>query len=552
MQKSSAWKKALYIVSGIVVFLFLAGWIFLNFFADDLISSTVIPKISAAARIATHGRYVLRLGSIKYSHGTVLCQSFDLFRVRYDSSENDMVIRKITIDTVKFTGVNIWDVIWKNPISLKSLEMNAPKLYMIDAGDMRSSPDVIGDSLKLFPPLPDEIPVISFDSIVLRDIFVFLPARSHPGDQPSFQGFNVTLRDFLLDQESSKREPLLFSKRVDYSLQSASHITDDSFYTISVRNLRGSLSDSLMTADSFSYKPNYSEDVYAAKHPVARAAITFQCSKLRAEGINYTKIFAGKSIELRKFEAGTWYIDSYLDRRRPPDIHPDDAPMPNDLLRSLPITINIDSVMMNDGRIRIRERSSGSLKPGVLFFDRTNIAATPICSDSLSQIYGKTTAISVSSYFVGEGLLRVAANFPLIHKGFDIGIHATIGKFDAKKLNTWLIPFERLEVSDGTIESGIIDMNIRSGTATTTVTPEYNNFSMKILSADVKKNRGILEGIKTFYANTFVLRSNNLREKGKPAKSGTASVARHRDEEFMEFLWITLRKSLGKVVGGFK
>ena len=75
---------------------------------------------------------------------------------------------------------------------------------------------------------------------------------------------------------------------------------------------------------------------------------------------------------------------------------------------------------------------------------------------------------------------------------------------------------------------------------------------MKVLATDVKESRGILEGIKTFFANTFVLKSNNLAEKGKPAKAGTASVARHKDEEFMQFLWISLRKSLGNVVGGFK
>ncbi len=553
-RKKSFWKKALYIVAGFFLFLFLAGWMFLNFFSDGLINSIVIPKLSAQTRIATHGRYALTLGSIKYSQGTVLCKTFELVRVRYDSSENGMVPRQITIDTVRFTGISLWDIVWGNPISLNTMEINTPKVYMTDASLETPSPDVIGDSLKRLGQLPKKDPVVSFDAIVAKDINVFLPPQSHPGDEPALKGFSVRLTDFLYNSEDQKQNPLLYSKRVDFSLPSVNYVTKDSFYTISVRNLKASLSDSLLTIDSFSYRPNYSEDVYAAKHRVVKAAIDFRCTNLRMDGINFTKLFAGiNMIEMRKFEAGTWYIDSYLDRRRPPDTHPADAPMPNDLLRSLPIKLNIGSVVMNDGKIRVRERAAkGSLQPGVLFFDRSRIAISPICSDSLSKNFGEPSAISVSTYFVGEGLLKVEASYPLLDKAFNLKIHATIGGFNVKKLNTWLIPFEKLEVTDGMVKSGTIDMNIRSGTATTTVTPRYTNFSMKVLASDSRKSPGILEKIKTFIANTFVLKGDNKAEKDELAKSGTATVTRHKDEEFMQFLWISLRKSLGKVVGGFK
>jgi len=551
MHKKTFLKKVLYIVIGIVLFLLIGGWIFLNFFAEGVINRTVIPKLSAATRIATHGRYVLTLGSIQYSYGTVLCRNFELLRARYDSTEEGMVVGKVVIDTVKLTGVSWWDILRGNDISITSMEMNTPRLYMVDASLQAPSPDVIGDSLKNFPQAPSKMPVLGFDSIVLRDILVFLPSRSQESTIPSFRA-TVKLSNFLLDQESNKKEPLLFSKRVDFSLPTFSYVTEDSFYSVQIRNLKGSLSDSLLTIDSFSYKPNYSEDVYAAKHPVARAGIDFRLTQITLHGINYKKIFAGKSIELHKLEAETWYLNSYLDRRRPPDIHPDDSPMPNEIIQSLPIKLSIDSLILNKGKAIVRERSRGSLKPGVLFFDRTRLTVAPICSDSLGKYFGKTTEITANAYFVGEGLLRATASYPLMDKNFNIKIHGTVGRFDTKKLNTWLIPFERLEVSEGIVESGNIDINIRSGTATTTVTPVYHDFSLKILATDIKEKRGILEGIKTFWANTFVLKSNNLATDDKPAKSGTASVTRHRDEEFMQFLWISLRKSLGKVVGGFK
>ena len=113
------------------------------------------------------------------------------------------------------------------------------------------------------------------------------------------------------------------------------------------------------------------------------------------------------------------------------------------------------------------------------------------------------------------------------------------------------MPFERTEVTDGALDSGRIEMKIRNGVNTTTVIPYYHNLSMKILSPDPKKGRGLMEGFKTFMAKTFVLRSDNPGD-NKPVVSATTTRTRTKDEELMEFIWVSLRKSLGGVIGGFQ
>jgi len=123
-----------------------------------------------------------------------------------------------------------------------------------------------------------------------------------------------------------------------------------------------------------------------------------------------------------------------------------------------------------------------------------------------------------------------------------------LASFSAKKLNDFLIPNERKEVTDGIVEDGRLVMNIHGDVASTTVTPHYRNLSMRILSESADGKRGLLEGIKTFMANTFVLHSNNL---DKTAITGKASYHRKKEEEFLQFIWIAIRKSLGKVIGGF-
>ena len=94
-------------------------------------------------------------------------------------------------------------------------------------------------------------------------------------------------------------------------------------------------------------------------------------------------------------------------------------------------------------------------------------------------------------------------------------------------------------------------MVIRNGVATTSLTPRYHNLSMKVLNDKPKESRGILEGIKTFLGNLLVLKSNNMDKPGKPALTSTTTLSRAKTSEFFEFLWLALRKSIGKLVGGF-
>ena len=131
-------------------------------------------------------------------------------------------------------------------------------------------------------------------------------------------------------------------------------------------------------------------------------------------------------------------------------------------------------------------------------------------------------------------------------------VHATVSGFDAKRLNTWLVPFERTQIQDGSLDSGIIEMKIRNGNNTTLVLPRYRNFKMKVLPQDTSKSGGVTESFKSFIANSLIVRSDNFDKPGKPAMSATTTSQRTPDEELMQFIWLSLRKSLGQVVGGFQ
>ncbi|MDP4219334.1 MAG: hypothetical protein Q8916_04865 [Bacteroidota bacterium] len=550
MKKQSVKRKILFGATALALLIILGSWIFITFYFEGALNRYAIPRLTEAARVATHGKYHLTMGRISYSGGSVFTKKFVLVRVGYDSSEHGNVVKKLTIDSVRFIGVSWWDALWGNDMRMTSLEMTSPKLYMTNADKERESlKDLPTDTSEQTYSPPKNLPVISFDSIVLRDISLYLPERSHPEDLPSFEEIQLKLTKFLLDSKTLVAQPLLYSERVDFSMRRASYPLDDSEYSIEFRNIRGSFSDSSLAIDTFLYRPKYSKADHAARHRYVAPRLDFRCNNISVSGINFVTLISGTRLDFQTCLAGSWSLDFFSDRRRPDDPHPPNAMLPNDLVRAIKLPIRVDSFILDHGKMHWSERWGGTAEPGSLDFTNVRIAAYPFCTDTLDPLFGAPTKIAVKALFVGESQVQAIVSYALHAKAVNFDINATVGPFSAKRLNSQLIPNERLEVTDGTVTRGTISMKVRDGLAVTTVTPEYHDLSIKVLAKGPNESRGVMEWLKTLAANTFMLRSNNMNKEDAKAMSATTTLKRTRDQEFLQFAWLALRKSLGKVVG---
>ena len=548
MKKRTILRPILYILASIALLFAIAAWVFNTFYFESTLNRVVIPKIELAAAKATHGRFGLTLDKIYYRHGTLLCNTFVLYRVAYDSSEHGMVLEKVTLDSARFQGISWWDALWHKDISMTSLELKAPKLYMIDIDTGIVLPRIP----KYVPPAnpaPSNVPIISFDSIVLRKAIIFLPKLAGKSSEPAFQDITIKLTDFSLDPKRMLGEPALFSQRVDFDMPGGKYSMSDSLYSLEVRGIRGSFSDSTVTIDSLTYRPNYSEDAFANKYRFRQGRLDFRCSGITAKGINFSQLLTGGGLRVRSVTAATWYFDYYGDMRKPIDPHPPIAVLPHTMLTAIKANIVLDSIIFNNGTIHHRERVSGSEHASLLSFTNVHVAASPFCFDTASPRYNEPVRIALTALFLGQGKLIGTILYPIHHKKFDLQIAASIGSFDLKGLNAYLISNERKQVMDGELLNGDIRMDVRTGRATTTVSPRYRNLNMRVLSTDVRKGRGILEGLKSFIANTFVLRTNNIDTVDVKAVSATTVSLYSRRQEFFEFIWIAIRASILKVIG---
>jgi hypothetical protein len=549
MQKKSLLKKILYVLGSIVIFVLLAGWIFFAFFFQDTLNSVLIPKIEKAAFNATEGRYQLKLNHISYENGTLLCKGFTLFRVAYDTSERGTVLERVTIDSVGFVGLSWWDVLWENDLKLVSLKMNAPRIYLNNIDSVMAAKGYHYDTTKRQATAFTDVPVISFDSIVLYNGSIYLPKPSDKAITPKYENIRITLREFFLDMNSTAPKLSLFSKHIDFEIPGGSYSVNDSMYTVKVKGIHGRVSDSLVLIDTISYSPNYDKQAFADMHKYVQSSLDIKCTAINIRGIDFSRLLNGDGLHLRALEAGMWSVDYYGDLRKPRNPRPPDAVLPHTLLSSIKARVIIDSVILKNGIIRHEERVKGSVRPSLITFTNANVIAHPFCSDTSSPLFSKPMHFSVNAMFMGKGKLTGEITYPIHQKSFDLQMSATVGGFDLPVLNSYLVSNERKEVTSGRLISGEVRMDVKSGKGTTMVRPLYKDLNIKILADGVKEGRGIIEGLKTFIANAFILETENIDSKDEKALSATTSRTIGKKEEFFEYIWLALRKSILKMIG---
>jgi hypothetical protein len=554
MKKRSLLKPILYTLCSIIAVVSLAAWIFFTFYFEGMLNKVFIPKIEQAALKATHGRFALTLDKIYYKHtsspmrGTLVCNTFILSRIAYDSGEHGIVLERITLDSARFEGIRWWDVLWQKDLTLTSLKLTTPDLYMINI-DTGTRLPIISKYVAIKNATPSDRQVISFDSIVLRDISVFLPMESGNDMIPAYRNISITLTNFSLDPEAASRESSLFSKNVEFVLPGGNYPVSDSTYSIQVHGIHGSFSDSLVTIDSVAYLPNYDEQAFADKYKYSQGRLEFRCTGMELRGINFTKLLDRGGLSIRSLEVASWFADYYRDMRIPADPHPPNAVLPHAIITSIKAPIMLDSIIFNNGTIHHRERMTGSTHASLLTFTHARVTEHPFCTDTTNPLYREPLHFDVNALFMDEGKVVGTVVYPIHQKQFDLHLQATVGPFDLPVLNSYLVSNVRKEITKGKCLGGELRMDVHNGVGITTVSPRYEDVSMSVLTTSVKDKSGILEGIQSFIANTFVLRTNNVDNGDTKAVSGTTTYIYSKDEEFFQYIWLALRKSIGKVVG---
>jgi len=131
---------------------------------------------------------------------------------------------------------------------------------------------------------------------------------------------------------------------------------------------------------------------------------------------------------------------------------------------------------------------------------------------------------------------------------FAMRTRGRVGAVDLTRLNSLTIPLEGLEIQDGRLEGLRYDVTVDGLMAGGTVWAAYRDLDVQMVDSRTGDG-GLIADIKSFVANTFVLRGDNLpgtAEEGG-VQPGPVEHVLEADDPFFTRLWAPIRSGLKSV-----
>jgi hypothetical protein len=346
----------------------------------------------------------------------------------------------------------------------------------------------------------------------------------------------------------------LFSRTIEL-VASNFEAHPDRAVVVRVGLLRASLTDSTLEVRGVDFCPTGSDRAFARSQRYRHDLIKITVGRAKAQGLDFGAFAVGQGTSARRLEVDSFRADISSDKRRPDNPSHQPHRTPQQWIADLDETLNVDSVVMQDGEIVYREQSVGRTRPGVITFARIQATATDVRHVVGRRSGADAMTLTASANLQNVGELNVQFEVPLDAPQFDMAFHGTLGAMPATALNAFVQQVAPLRIASGDVTEVGFRATVNAGLVRGTITPRFNDLSIAVTargSAGIMGGGGIVggvaRGLASFAANRWKVRANNPENARTPVRRGKIRHLFSADETLHGFLWASVRDALLQVV----
>lgn len=209
-------------------------------------------------------------------------------------------------------------------------------------------------------------------------------------------------------------------------------------------------------------------------------------------------------------------------------------PLYSKMLRELPFELTVDSLKINDGKIKYEERVKAENMGG--FIDFKNLDATIANVSNTYKSPDKTT-LNITANFMDKTPISVDWSFDVQNTNDQFLFKAQVGALDASKLNKLTEPNSRIKL-EGNTKKTFFTIDGNNETSKSALKISYSDFKVTVLRKDGEKKNKFLSAV----ANIFI--SKDSEEDLENYKEGTGEATRDKTKSIFNFLWISIKTAL--------
>ena len=319
-----------------------------------------------------------------------------------------------------------------------------------------------------------------------------------------------------------------------------------SAYEMRCDSLRVSVSDSAISITSLLVQPSCDDEQLFASSPSRQTRLRMALPRAAMEGVAWLDMLQRKSYRIRSVRVQDPSFDILINKDKPVVRTATHPMMPNELLASIGVPLQIDSLIISNGQLRYGERFGVGLRPGIISFDSVQVRVECIAN---TIEHGDAVVLHAGGQFMNAGMMNVDMVIPIASEAFSYRYSGSLGRMGLTSLNVFLERAEQLRLTGGVLQEAAFDIRVTSGRATGTVRAFYRGLVVALIDKRTGSADGIMDGLASFITNRFKIRGTNMPDGSRETSPGRVRYVHKMNEAFMEFSWFALRSGVGDVVG---
>ncbi|MDB5202267.1 MAG: hypothetical protein JWQ27_1676 [Ferruginibacter sp.] len=339
---------------------------------------------------------------------------------------------------------------------------------------------------------------------------------------------------------------LLSNSNWQVSGDGISLVTKDKLYKITVSAFVLNNASSSATIDKISVSPTLSEDAFAKSIKMQTDLYDVKLNKINISGLDIRKLLNEKILEATQISMQPW-IHVFTDRTVPPNTVSKLGNYPQQLLQKIKMPYHVGTLLVSNGTITYKERSSFSNKIGEVKFTNATGTVTNLTNIPAYLQKNNMMLLTASTKFLGVSNLSTNWKVPLNSPDGSFAMTGTATGFNAVEVNPVSEPLGMASFKKGKINKLSFDMTGNDYGTTGTGTVLYDNLKITLLKKDNETD--------SLKKKTAISLLANIIIKDKNPSNGVTRInkvdtKRDMSRSFFNLVWKSLLASARKTSTG--
>ncbi|MCG8308554.1 MAG: hypothetical protein MI975_14270, partial [Cytophagales bacterium] len=313
--------------------------------------------------------------------------------------------------------------------------------------------------------------------------------------------------DPIAAKDSSR---IFYTDNLKATISNFRYVLPDNLSSVRIDELTLNSKDASVKANNFAIIPLINRYDYGPAKGFQATWIKMENDSVTLSNVDFLGILNERTFNAGNLNVHQPDISIFRDKRVPfPEWQR--MSLPQASLRELNFDFGIDTIKLHNGFISYHEHAEKAYTTGEVFFSDLNATIINATNDSTRTLTYPNTRIGATAKIFDAGAVKAEFVFDLVDQENVHSYGVDVEPFDLTEFNRILIPVASVQISSGDSKKIIMTAKANEDYSYGEMKFYYEDLKIKLLNRETETPKGIGNALGSFFANTFIIKSNNPR-----------------------------------------